>query len=140
MKVVLDTNIVVSGLLHSEGNPGQILALVLSGAVQICHDERILAEYREVLARPRFKLNPERVKEILLKLESDGTSVSTGAESGTCRTRTTNLFSRLRSQPWRTTSSRATFAIILRPNAKAAPWSRLRSLWRFGDGLRGSSH
>jgi uncharacterized protein len=64
MKIVLDTNIVVSGLLHSEGNPGQILALALSGAIQICHHEQILAEYREVLARPRFKLNPERVKEI----------------------------------------------------------------------------
>jgi putative PIN family toxin of toxin-antitoxin system len=80
MKVVLDTNVVVSGLLHSEGNPGQILALALSGAVQICHDEIIFAEYLEVLSRPRFKLNPERVKEILTKIETDGTSVSTGAE------------------------------------------------------------
>ena len=80
MKVVLDTNVVVSGLLHSEGNPGQILALALSGAVQICHDERILAEYREVLARPRLKLNPERVKEILVKLATDGTAVRTGTE------------------------------------------------------------
>ncbi len=80
MKVVHDTNVVVSGLLHSEGNPGQILTLALSGAVQVCHDERILAEYREVLARPRLKLNSERVKEVLVKLESDGTSVRPGAE------------------------------------------------------------
>lgn len=75
MKIVLDTNVLVSGLLHSEGNPGQVLALALSGALQVCHHERILAEYREVLARPRFKLNPERVKEVLTKLETDGLSV-----------------------------------------------------------------
>lgn len=80
MKVVLDTNVVVSGLLHSEGNPGQVLALALSGAIQVCHDERIVAEYREVLARPRFKLNPERGKEVLAKLEADGMSTDVQAE------------------------------------------------------------
>lgn len=81
MKVVLDTNVVVSGLLHSEGNPGQILALALSGAFQVFHDERILAEYREVLARPRLKLNAERVKEVLAKLEQDGASINAGNET-----------------------------------------------------------
>jgi putative PIN family toxin of toxin-antitoxin system len=80
MKIVLDTNIVVSGLLHSEGNPGQVLALALSGAIQVCHDEPILAEYREVLARPRFKLNPERVKAVLAKLEMDGKHVEVREE------------------------------------------------------------
>ena len=72
MKVVLDTNIVVSGLLQSQGNPAQVLTLVLSGAIQVCHDERILAEYAEVLARPRFKFDPQRVREVLTKLEMDG--------------------------------------------------------------------
>jgi predicted nucleic acid-binding protein len=43
MKIVLDTNIVVSGLLRSQGNPAQVLTLALAGAVQVCHDERILA-------------------------------------------------------------------------------------------------
>lgn len=75
MKIVLDTNIVVSGLLQSQGNPGQVLALVLSGAIQVCHDERILAEYAEVLARPRFKFDPKRVREVLNKLEVDGLAV-----------------------------------------------------------------
>ena len=80
MKIVLDTNVLVSGLLHSEGNPGQILALALSGAVQVCHHEQILVEYREVLARSRFKLNQERVKEVLAKLETDGISVDVHEE------------------------------------------------------------
>ena len=72
MKIVLDTNIVVSGLLKSQGNPAQVLALVLSGAIQICHDASILTEYVEVLARPRFKFDPNRIREVLNKIEMDG--------------------------------------------------------------------
>jgi putative PIN family toxin of toxin-antitoxin system len=75
MKIVLDTNVVVSGLLQSQGNPAQVLLLALAGAVQVCHDERILAEYAEVLARPRFKFDPKRVREVLTKLDTDGLTV-----------------------------------------------------------------
>lgn len=72
MKVVLDTNIVVSGLLNAQGNPAQVLTLALAGAVRPCHDERVLAEYAEVLARARFKFDPKRVREVLRKLEEGG--------------------------------------------------------------------
>lgn len=58
--MVLDTNVLVSGLLQSFGNPGRIVALALSEALVVCHDEQILAEYAEVLARPRVKSNPHR--------------------------------------------------------------------------------
>jgi putative PIN family toxin of toxin-antitoxin system len=81
MKIVLDTNVVVSGLLQARGNPAQVLALVLSGAVRICHDERILAEYAEVLARPRFKFDPKRVREVLSKIETDGLALDASGES-----------------------------------------------------------
>jgi putative PIN family toxin of toxin-antitoxin system len=75
MRIVLDTNVLVSGLLHSQGNPGKVLALALAGVVHLCHDRRILAEYAEVLARPRFRFDPERAREVLVKLEQDGTSI-----------------------------------------------------------------
>jgi len=42
MTIVLDTNVIVSGLLQPKGNPAQVLALALAGAVQVAHDERIL--------------------------------------------------------------------------------------------------
>ena len=80
MKIVLDTNILVSGLLQPLGNPAQVLSLALAGAVQVCHDERILAEYAEVLARPRFKFDPERVREVLTKLEVDGLAVDAAGQ------------------------------------------------------------
>jgi putative PIN family toxin of toxin-antitoxin system len=75
MRVVLDTNILVSGLLRSQGNPAQILALALSGAVQVCYNREILSEYSEVLARPRFKFDPFRVREVLTKIELDGVAI-----------------------------------------------------------------
>ncbi len=81
MKIVLDTNVVVSGLLQARGNPAQVLALVLSGAIQICHGKRILAEYAEVLARPRFKFDPKRVREVLNKIGTDGLTVDASGES-----------------------------------------------------------
>jgi putative PIN family toxin of toxin-antitoxin system len=76
MKIVLDTNVLVSSLLQSQGNPAQVVALALAGAVQICYDHRILAEYAEVLARPRFKFDPERVRAVLTKLETDGLAIN----------------------------------------------------------------
>jgi putative PIN family toxin of toxin-antitoxin system len=81
MKIVLDTNIVVSGLLNSKGNPARVLTLALAGAVQVRHDERIFAEYAEVLARPRFKFDPKRVREVLSKIETDGLAVDASGES-----------------------------------------------------------
>ena len=75
MRVVFDTNVVVSGLLQPKGNPAQVLALALAGAVQVVHDKRILAEYEDVLARPKFKFDKERVREVLTKLETDGLAV-----------------------------------------------------------------
>ena len=74
MKIVLDTNIVVSGLLQSQGNPAQVLTLALAGAVQVCHDELILA-------RPRFKFDPKRVREVLNKIAADGLAVDASGES-----------------------------------------------------------
>lgn len=54
MIVVLDTNVIVSALLSPFGPPGRILDLVLAGLLRPAFDDRILAEYRQVLNRPRF--------------------------------------------------------------------------------------
>ena len=81
MKVVLDTNVVVSGLLQSKGNPALVLTLALAGAVLVCHDQRILAEYAEVLRRPRFKFDPRRVRTVLMKLEADGVAIDASEQT-----------------------------------------------------------
>ena len=40
MKIVLDTNVVVSGLLSAQGNPAQVLTLALAGAAELSHLNR----------------------------------------------------------------------------------------------------
>ena len=65
---VIDTNVVVLGLLSANGPCARILEAVMDGRVTLVHDARILAEYRDVLCRPRLKLKPEHVMHFLKAL------------------------------------------------------------------------
>jgi putative PIN family toxin of toxin-antitoxin system len=56
---VLDTNVVVSGLLSAQGPPGRLLDAVLARRLRMVVDDRIIREYRLVLARPKFSFDPE---------------------------------------------------------------------------------
>jgi len=53
VKVVVDTNILVSGLLW-RGNPSIILDAILDNRLDLLVSEELLAELREVLRRPRI--------------------------------------------------------------------------------------
>jgi putative PIN family toxin of toxin-antitoxin system len=65
---VVDTNVVVSGLMTAKGPCALILESVMDGRIKLVYDARILAEYRDVLCRPRLKLNPEHVMHFLQAL------------------------------------------------------------------------
>ena len=65
MRIVLDTNVLVSGLLSPFGPPGEIVRLISSGTVTLCLDARILGEYVEVLARPRFGFGQDSIAALL---------------------------------------------------------------------------
>jgi len=58
---VIDTNVVVSGLLSPHGPSARVLDAVLDGRVKLVYDARILAEYRDVLRRPRLKLARDKI-------------------------------------------------------------------------------
>ena len=77
MRIVVDTNVLVSSLLSPFGPPNAIRQLIAAGAVQICYDLRILHEYREVLTRPRFPFNAGDVDTLLAQIEADGILIST---------------------------------------------------------------
>lgn len=64
MRIVLDTNILVSALLSPHG-PGRVLDLLLAGQLVLLTDDRILGEYDEVLARPKFGFSADDVAEVL---------------------------------------------------------------------------
>ncbi len=76
MRIVLDTNVVVSGMLQPFGPSGSIVRLVALGTkVTLCYDPRILGEYREVLLRDRFRIEPPRVDALLDQIAARGTAV-----------------------------------------------------------------
>jgi putative PIN family toxin of toxin-antitoxin system len=51
----MDTNVLVSGLLSAHGAPARIMDLILLEQLVCVLDDRIYAEYAEVLRRPRFR-------------------------------------------------------------------------------------
>jgi putative PIN family toxin of toxin-antitoxin system len=65
MRIVLDTNVVVSGLLNEISPPARIVDLCFTGDLELAVDARVLAEYREVLLRPGFAIDPEDIAEFL---------------------------------------------------------------------------
>lgn len=65
MKIVLDTNVLVSGLLTPFGSSGGILRMAFSGELTLCLDARILVEYKDVLHRPKFKFNRDHISVLL---------------------------------------------------------------------------
>ena len=59
LRVVIDTNIVVSALMSPRGNPAKILDMVADQKLRICYSPEILAEYTEVLARAHFNFSED---------------------------------------------------------------------------------
>jgi putative PIN family toxin of toxin-antitoxin system len=51
VKLVVDTNVLVSGLIRAAGPPGRVVDLIRVGILTPVVDDRILAEYRDVLRR-----------------------------------------------------------------------------------------
>ena len=72
MKVVIDTNIIVSGLLTPYGNSAEIIRLIVNGNLTLCFDSRIYAEYHEVLDRPKFNCDKEKISTLLKEIEFTG--------------------------------------------------------------------
>lgn len=71
---MLDTNVLVSGILSPHGLPAGVLRALLSETIELCFDERILFEYRDVLTRGKFSFDPEYVGELITFLEASGYS------------------------------------------------------------------
>lgn len=72
MKVVLDTNIVVSGLLSPFGSSGKIVRMAASGDIELYYDARILCEYRDVLLRPKFSFVQIHIEYLLDQIKACG--------------------------------------------------------------------
>lgn len=72
IRVVLDTNIVVSATLRAQGLPEAVFNLAIDGVIQLCISEPILAEYEEVLGRARLAIPPGKVANALARIREKG--------------------------------------------------------------------
>lgn len=62
---VIDTNVLVSAILTPGGNCDKILRAAIDGKIRLAWSSQMLAEYRQVLLRPKFKLSSSVVAAIL---------------------------------------------------------------------------
>jgi len=76
MMIVLDTNVIVSGILKPFSKAASILRLVADGTIQLAYDLRLLSEYRDVLTRHKFNIAQGNVDAFLAQIEEEGFLVS----------------------------------------------------------------
>jgi putative PIN family toxin of toxin-antitoxin system len=72
IRAVIDTNVLVSGLLHPSGNEAVIVLAVYRGVVRPCFSEEILNEYAAVLARPKFAFPADEIEALMAILRDNG--------------------------------------------------------------------
>lgn len=72
MKIVLDTNVLVAGLLSPFGPYAEIVRMLSSGGLKLYFDARILSEYSEVLRRPKFRFQIDKITALLDPIERHG--------------------------------------------------------------------
>jgi putative PIN family toxin of toxin-antitoxin system len=72
MKVVIDTNVLVSANLSDEGLPAAILDLAANKTILIFVSPAVLAEYEAVLRRPRLNLSAAAVARSLAVIRNIG--------------------------------------------------------------------
>ena len=75
-KIVIDTNVIVSSLIQ-RGYPNLIIKdLFIEQKIKLCISDELLAEYYEVLSRPKFSKFPDffiRAEALLAEIESKAT-------------------------------------------------------------------
>ena len=75
LNAVIDTNILVSGLLAAQGNPAQIVNSFRDRKFNLIYSSEILEEYRDVLHRAKLGLDSRSVEVLLDEVRRIGLSV-----------------------------------------------------------------
>ena len=73
MKVVIDTNIVISAAISPNGNCAKIIdAIAENKEIQLYYNEKILFEYKEVLSRKHLRITDKIQKDIIESIKKAG--------------------------------------------------------------------
>jgi putative PIN family toxin of toxin-antitoxin system len=70
--VIIDTNVLVSGLLNPNGKPAVIIRMMITNFLLIVLDNRIFQEYRVVLSRTKFQFSPDDIEPLLSFFKTNG--------------------------------------------------------------------
>lgn len=74
MRIVLDTNVLVSAIIHN-GKPRKLFQMGIDGKYQIMTSKEILDELLEVIKRPKFKMTRGNIVRIVSTLMETGKNV-----------------------------------------------------------------
>ena len=69
---MVDTNVIVSALLSPGSPPAVVLRAALAGHLKPCFDDRVLAEYWDVLPRGKFPFGAALAEEVISGLKRKG--------------------------------------------------------------------
>jgi len=69
LKVVFDTNVIVSAALKEQSLPALLLSLGLEAKVKFFVSTELINEYQKVLLRPRLKLNKKDCMELIERIQ-----------------------------------------------------------------------
>lgn len=96
MRVVLDTGVIVSGLLRIKGPPGSLLKLLRDGKYRVVFSAEMLVELIEVLSRPKFRnkyhVEPDDIRAVIHLLRLRGELVVPDVHVEICRDAKDNKF------------------------------------------------
>ena len=78
MRLVIDTNVVISAFINPGGKPSQIMKIILGREAELCYNSAILCEYERVMLRPKFsgKIDPGNIQRFINLIRSIGFSFS----------------------------------------------------------------
>ncbi len=78
MRLVFDTNVLVSALLTPGGTSDRALRAAVAIGATFLYDERMLAEYRAVLSRPKFRvaIAPPLIERLVSGLIASGEKIA----------------------------------------------------------------
>jgi uncharacterized protein len=84
IRVVVDTNVIVSAMIAPRGNEALLLLAVHQGLVEPCFTNEILEEYAAVLLRPKFRFAQADIDALLGLIRSRGKHLASVPEVELC--------------------------------------------------------
>ena len=76
---IIDTNVLVSAMLKTGSVPGQVMAEALNGDIIPVLNDGIIAEYEDVLNRPKFHFDKRAVRVFMNEIKKRAVYTDAGA-------------------------------------------------------------